>query len=147
MAVKALIPHLAVDGGVAAAEFYKKAFDAVEVRRMLAEDGKRLMHLEMKIGEAVFMAHDEFPEYVAGKFSNPKHTGTTSVTLHLVVDDCDATMEKAAAAGATITMPAADMFWGDRYGQVVDPFGHAWAVGSPLSPERAKAAAATMPKM
>ena len=147
MAVKALIPHLVVNDGVAAAEFYKKAFDAVEVMRMPAEDGKRLMHLSMKIGDAPFMACDDFPEYCGGVIRNPKHTGTTGVTLHLVVDDCDTAMDKAVAAGATLKMPATDMFWGDRYGQVLDPFGHEWSISTPLSPERAKAAAANVMKM
>ncbi len=129
----ALLPHLCVGDAKKAIEFYKAAFDAVEVRRMDAPDGKRLMHAEMTIGDATLMMHDDFPEYHDGKSNDPLNVGGTSVTLHQVVPDTDAAIAKAAAAGAKITMPAADMFWGDRYGRIVDPFGHEWSFGTPLA--------------
>ncbi len=115
--------------------------------RMPAQDGKRLMHLSMTIDGAPFMACDDFPEYCGGVFRNPKHVGSTGVTLHLVVDDCDAAIANAIEAGATLKMPAMDMFWGDRYGQVLDPFGHEWSISTPLPPDRAKAAAANVHQM
>lgn len=125
-------PHLTVHDGVAAIEFYKKAFDAVEIMRMPAEDGKRLMHAQVTIQGGPLYLNDDFPEYCGGKARSAKAIGNTPVTLHLDVPDCDAAIAKAAAAGATVTMPAQDMFWGDRYGQVTDPFGHNWSFSTPL---------------
>ncbi|OWK34420.1 VOC family protein [Fimbriiglobus ruber] len=136
----ALIPHLVVHDGVAAIEFYKAALGAVEVFRMPAQDGKRLMHASLTIGGSPLFLNDDFPEYCEGKAKAPKHTGSTAVTLHINVPDCDAAIVKMADAGATVTMPAADMFWGDRYGRVQDPFGHEWSFSTTLSPERAQAA-------
>src|SRR4051794_3975657 len=113
-----LTPHLVVAGASEASAFYNKAFGATEVMRMPAEDGKRLMHCELSLaGQKLFLC-DEFPEYCGGKNRNAKVLGGTPITLHLEVENCDAAMEKAKDAGATITMPAADMFWGDRYGKV-----------------------------
>ena len=94
---------------------------------MQSPDGKKLMHAAITIGgRPVFLA-DDFPEFCQGKSQSPKALGGTPVTIHRYVEDCDAAIERARAAGATVTMPAADMFWGDRYGVVTDPFGHAWA--------------------
>jgi PhnB protein len=125
-------PHLCVTDGPAAMEFYKKAFGATEVSRMPAEDGKRLMHAELTVLGGKLMLHDDFPEYHGGKSESAKALGGTPVTLHLEVPDIDAAMAKAAAAGAAVTMPAQDMFWGDRYGQVTDPFGHRWSFSTPI---------------
>ena len=132
--VTAVIPHLVVDDAAAALEFYKKALGAEEVMRLPAEDGKRLMHSEIKVGDARIFVRDAFPEHCAsgGKDGTPKTLGGTPVTLHLYVPNCDAAVERAAAAGATVVMPAADQFWGDRYGVVVDPFGHAWSFAHTL---------------
>jgi PhnB protein len=128
-----LIPHLVVKGAVQAIEFYKAALGAVEVMRMPAPDG-RLMHAALKIGDATLLLCDEFPEYCGGV---SRLTGAPSpVTLHLSVPSADATIAQAAAAGATVTMPAGDMFWGDRYGQIVDPFGHSWSFSNPLTAEQ-----------
>jgi PhnB protein len=127
-----VIPHLCVNDGPAAMEFYKKAFGATEVARMPAEDGKRLMHAHLSVFDGMVYLHDDFPEYHNGKSETPKALGATPVTLHVNVPDCDAAIAKAAAAGATVTMPAQDMFWGDRYGQVVDPFGHRWSFATPV---------------
>src|SRR5262249_41489940 len=112
-------------GGVQAIEFYKKAFGAQEVMRMPGQDGNSIGHAELKIaGSMVFLA-DECP--VMGNRS-PLGLGGTPVTLSFYVDDVDAVFAQAVAGGATPRMPPADMFWGDRYGQLTDPFGHVWAL-------------------
>ncbi len=112
-----------------AIDFYVAAFGATEVRRQVAEDGKRLMHAHIHINGASLMLHDEFPEYVgpADIDSGPP----AGVTLHLQVNDTDAWFDRAVAAGARAVMPPADMFWGDRYAQVVDTFGYRWSIGAP----------------
>lgn len=130
-----LSPHLMVQGGKAAVDFYKNAFDAVEVFRGEAEDGQRLMHAHLRINNASVMLHDWFPEYFGGAPAPP----IGGVTLHLQVDDADAWFARAVAAGAKITHPIADQFWGDRYGVVEDPFGHTWSIGSKLPPDRMSA--------
>ena len=127
-----LTPHLQI-GDARASEaiaFYTAAFGAVEQRRMVADDGKRLMHAHLIINDASLMLHDEFPEYVdpAEADGGPPR----GITLHLQVDDADAWFARAVAAGARVTMPLADQFWGDRYAQVADPFGHHWSIGAPL---------------
>ncbi len=129
----AITAHLVVNGASKAIDFYKAAFDAVELVRMPAEDGKRLMHAHLKIGDAELMLADDFPEYHGGKSHDPLKLGASPVVLHQNVPDCDAAIAKAAAAGATVTMPATDMFWGDRYGQVRDPFGHMWSFAHKLA--------------
>jgi uncharacterized glyoxalase superfamily protein PhnB len=137
-----LIPHLVCEGCAQAIEFYKKAFGAIEVCRVPAPDGRRIMHAAVHIdGRAVFLV-DDFPEFCGGKSESPKALGGSPVTLHRYVDDCDAAIQRAVEAGATIRMPAADMFWGDRYGVVVDPFGHVWSLAThqrDLTPEQMEA--------
>jgi PhnB protein len=132
--VTAVIPHLVVDDAAAALEFYKKALGAEEVMRLPAEDGKRLMHSEIRLGEASIYVRDAFPEYcpAGGADGSPKSLGGTAVTLHLQVENCDAAVKQATDAGATIVMPPADQFWGDRYGVVTDPYGHAWSFAHTL---------------
>ena len=134
-----LIPHLVVKGGAKAIEFYKAGLGAVEVARMPTDDG-RLMHAAIKIGDAFLFLCDDFPEYCGGVSRAP--SGPSPVTLHLNVPCADTAIAAAAAAGATVTMPAADMFWGDRYGQLRDPFGHTWSFSHPLTAEQKKAAEA-----
>ena len=129
----AITPHLVVKGAKQAIEFYTKALGAEEVYRMPAEDGERLMHAHLKVGDAEFFLCDDFPEYRGGQSSDPRSLGGTSVTLHQYVPDADAAIARAAEAGATVKMPAQDMFWGDRYGQVVDPFGHTWSFAHKLA--------------
>jgi PhnB protein len=129
---KGLVPHLVVDGAAAAIDFYKKAFGAEELMRMPAEDGKRLMHAHVVIGEAHLMLHDDFPEMCDGKSTTPAALGGTPVVIHQNVANCDAAIKRCADAGAKVSMPAQDMFWGDRYGQVTDPFGHIWSFSTPL---------------
>lgn len=132
-----LIPHLVVRGAAKAIEFYTAALGAVELVRMPGPDGK-LMHASLKVGDGTLMLCDDFPEHCGGVSRVP--SGPSPVTLHLCVPDCDATLATAQTAGATVTMPAEDMFWGDRYGQIVDPFGHSWSFSTPLSAERKAAA-------
>ena len=122
-----IVSHLVVNDGVAAIDFYKKAFGAEEIARHAAEDGKRLMHAELRIGSGVIYLCDDFPEMCGGKSRTPKALGGTPITLHQNVRDVDAAIKRCADAGAKVTMPAADMFWGDRYGLIKCPFGHNWA--------------------
>jgi len=130
-----LTPMLQIGDGKAseAIEFYHTAFGATEVSRQVAEDGKRLMHAHIHINGASLMLHDEFPEYVGPADVD---SGTPrGLTLHLQVDNADAWFDRAVAAGVTIAMPLEDMFWGDRYGQVTDPFGHRWSIAHALVEE------------
>jgi uncharacterized glyoxalase superfamily protein PhnB len=119
-------PHLVCDGAEKAMEFYKKAFGAVELAKLPTPEGK-LMHGSMRIGDSSIMLVDAFPEMGA---KDPKALGGTAVTIHLQVQDVDAVYKKAIDAGATAKMPPADMFWGDRYGLLVDPFGHQWSIAT-----------------
>jgi PhnB protein len=136
-------PHLVCAGAAEAIEFYKKAFKAVEIARMPGKDGK-LMHAMIRIGDSAVMLMDEFPEW---KAFGPKALKGSPVTIHLAVEDVDAVAAQAVAAGAKITMPIADMFWGDRYGVLEDPFGHLWSVGTHMrdvSPQEMQEAMAKM---
>jgi PhnB protein len=128
-----LTPHIAIANSRAneAIDFYIKAFGATEVMRMPADDGVRLMHAHLTINGASLMMHDEFPEYVEHKSGPPD-----GVTLHLQVDDADAWFDRAVAAGASVVMPPGNMFWGDRYAQIKDPFGHMWSIGAPIKGEK-----------
>jgi uncharacterized glyoxalase superfamily protein PhnB len=119
-------PHLVCDGAAAAIEFYKRAFNAVETGRIPGPGGK-LIHAQIRIGDSSVMLVDEMPEHGA---LGPKALKGSPVTLHLYVEDADAFFQRATAAGATVRMPLADMFWGDRYGQLEDPFGHRWSVAT-----------------
>ncbi|HEX2207203.1 MAG TPA: VOC family protein [Longimicrobium sp.] len=120
-------PYLMVRGASQAAEWYKRAFGAEEVMRMPAEGSDKLMHCHLRInGGDVFMS-DEFPEYGASLGEGPR-----GVTMFLAVDDADRWYNRAVEAGATVRMEIADQFWGDRFGEVVDPYGHGWAFGSPI---------------
>ena len=124
-----LTPHIAIADKRAseAIEFYKQAFGAVEQVRMPAEDGVRLMHAHLLVNGSSLMMHDDFPEYSGQAMAAP-----SGVTLHLQVDDADRWYDRAIAAGATSVMAPDNMFWGDRYAQVKDPFGHLWSIGHPL---------------
>lgn len=138
-----LTPHLVCAGATEAIDFYKKAFNAVELTRLDGPDGK-LMHAALRIGDSVLMLVDEAPQW--GSFG-PKALKGSPVYLHLYVQDVDASLAQAVAAGAKLTMPAADMFWGDRYGQLEDPFGHKWSVAThtrDLTPEEIKEGMAKM---
>ncbi len=134
-----LIPHLVCDGCKDAIEFYKQAFGAEEVCAVPAPGGAKIMHAEVLIdGRPLFLV-DDFPEFCEGKSESPKSLGGTPVTIHRFVADCDAAIDRAVKAGATVKMPPADMFWGDRYGVVTDPFGHNWSIAThkeDLTPEQ-----------
>ena len=121
-----LTPHLVCAGAADAMAFYKKAFNAVETARMPGPDGK-LMHGAVRIGDSTLMLVDE---NVQCGMLGPKALKGSPVTIHLYVDDADATMAQAVAAGAKVTMPVAEMFWGDRYGVLEDPYGHRWSVAT-----------------
>lgn len=121
-------PHLVCAGAADAIEFYKKAFNATELGRLAGSQGK-LMHAMIRIGNSPVMLVDEFPEW--GSFG-PKSLKGSPVTIHLYVEDVDSVVARAVAAGAKVTMPVADMFWGDRYGKLEDPFGHQWSVATHL---------------
>ncbi len=140
-----ITPHLVCEGAAEAIEFYKKAFNAVENGRMPTPDGK-IMHAQIRIGDSPVMLVDAFPEMGA---LGPKALKGSPVTIHLYVEDADKIFNQAVAAGATVSMPLADMFWGDRYGQLVDPFGHRWSIAThkqDLTPEQMQAGMANMPK-
>jgi PhnB protein len=119
-------PHLVIAGVSRAIEFYTEAFGAKELVRMPGPDGT-IIHAELKFGDSSVMLADECPQ-MGNK--SAATLGGTPVTIHLYVEDADATFDRAIAAGATVNMPPQDMFWGDRYGQVVDPFGHRWSIAT-----------------
>jgi uncharacterized glyoxalase superfamily protein PhnB len=121
-----LIPGLALRGAAEAMEFYKKAFGAKELSRMVGPDGK-IMHAELKFGDRVLFVGDEAPEMGA---PSPQALGGSPVSLMHYVKDVDAVFARAVAAGAKPVMPPADMFWGDRFGSLVDPWGHRWALAT-----------------
>lgn len=123
---RTLTPHIIVNDGNKAIDFYKKAFGAKEISRMAEPSGK-LAHAELQIGDSRFMLADEYPDMGA---RSAKAIGGSPVTLSLYVEDVDKVFNQAVAAGAKATMPVSDMFWGDRYGKLEDPFGHSWAVAT-----------------
>jgi uncharacterized glyoxalase superfamily protein PhnB len=124
--MRSVTPHLICAGAADAIEFYKKAFGAVELARLPGPQGK-LMHAMIRIGDSAVMLVDEMPQWGA---LGPKSLKGSPVTIHLYVENVDATVEHAVKAGAKVTMAVADMFWGDRYGKLEDPFGHHWSVGT-----------------
>ena len=121
-----ITPQLAVKGVAAALDWYTKALGAHELLRQTAPDGQSIMHSELLLGDSRFFVVDEFPE----SMQSPATLGGTSVTLHLYVRDVDTLFNRAVDAGATVLMPVADQFWGDRYGILRDPFGHRWSIAS-----------------
>ncbi|HEY2001266.1 MAG TPA: VOC family protein [Acidobacteriaceae bacterium] len=125
-------PYLTVSNAAAAIDFYKKAFGAEEVVRHLAPDGKRLMHAHLKVLGMDLMLSDDFPDHMSGRSRTPEAFGGSPVTLHLHTDDVNTLWANALAAGAKVTMPLQDQFWGERYGQFTDPFGHSWSAGQTL---------------
>ncbi len=134
MSARRIVPYLTVQGGLEAIKFYEEAFDAEEISVMMADDGKRVLHAELELHDCPLMLSDSFAE-MGGTTSAPGTAGGTSVTIHLDLKKAkqvDRTMEQAAQAGATVIMPAQDMFWGARYGRIRDPFGHVWSFNAPL---------------
>jgi uncharacterized glyoxalase superfamily protein PhnB len=144
---RSITAHLVVSGGVKAVEWYQKALGGELVTMTPMQDGK-LMHAELKFGDCSLMLADSCPER---GMKSPLDLGGSPVVINLLVPDCDRVWEQAVAAGATVRFPLNDMFWGDRYGQLTDPFGHVWAIlthKEDVPPEemekRAKAAMAQM---
>jgi PhnB protein len=142
-----LTPYLAVDDAAQAIEYYKKVFGATERGRMDAPGGK-IGHAELQIGDSFLMLADAFPQSTTRP---PKELGGTTSSVFLYVEDVDAVVQRAVDNGATITMDVADQFWGDRFGSVMDPFGHSWSIATHVEDvppeemaERAKQAMAGM---
>jgi PhnB protein len=140
-------PYLAVEDAARAIEFYTRAFGAKEAVRMDAPGGK-IGHAELEIGDSRIMLSDPFPQ---ASTKPPKELGGTSFSVMMYVQDVDAAFKRAVDAGATVSMELADMFWGDRFGTVTDPFGHSWSLATHVEDvppeemaERAKAAMAQM---
>lgn len=133
-----LAPYLCVNGAKAAIEFYKKAFGAKTRMVMEAEDKERLMHADLIINGGEIMLSDPFPEFGVAATTSPDKIKTTTVSLHLQVDDADKWFARATDAGCVVVMPLADMFWGDRFGMVKDPFGHAWSIAAAIKKKRKK---------
>jgi uncharacterized glyoxalase superfamily protein PhnB len=120
-------PYLIVPLATEAMAFYEKAFGAEEVMRMPGPDGKSTLHAELRIGDSTIMISDENPQY---GLKSPKTLGGYTMSLHLYVDNVDALFRQAVGAGCTVMFPVADMFWGDRFGKVMDPFGHVWGIAT-----------------
>jgi PhnB protein len=122
-----ITPHLTVRDANRALEFYKQAFGA-EVLGVAPGPGGKVLHASLKIGDSMLMLNDEFPEF--GGDPAPTATRGSGVALHIYIDNVDAAFERAVSAGATVKMPLMDQFWGDRYGVVIDPFGHRWSLAT-----------------
>ena len=140
-----ITPYLIIEGAAAAIDYYKKAFGAIETVRMPQPDG-RVGHAEIKIGDAMVMLADEFPEM---KIVSPTTLGNTSVSLLLYVENADVTFEKAVSLGAQVEKPMADQFYGDRSGTIKDPFGHKWTIAThkeDVTPEEMQRRMAAMAK-
>ncbi|HYG31785.1 MAG TPA: VOC family protein [Methylophilaceae bacterium] len=143
LGMHSVTPHMVCAGGGDAIDFYKKAFNAEEVARFLTPQGK-LMHGCIRIGDSLIMIADEFPEW--GSFG-PNALKGSNVTIHLNVADADKQFQQAVDAGCEVAMPLEDMFWGDRYGVVKDPFGHTWSIAThvrDVSPEEIQQAISQM---
>jgi PhnB protein len=123
---RTVTPYLTIKNAAKALEFYKKAFGATETYKLMLPDG-RLGHAEIRLGDSMIMLSDEFPEY-DGKA--PETLGGSPISIHLYVEDVDAFFKKALAAGAKERQPVMDQFYGDRSGQLEDPFGHLWWVAT-----------------
>jgi PhnB protein len=128
-----IIPHLVVSDGAAAIRFYEQAFGASCENKHLEKDGKRVMHAHLQLGASIFFLNDDFPEYGDRGAKPPTRLGGASCAIHLQVADADAAWERATKAGAEVVMPLDNQFWGARYGQLKDPFGHVWSIGGPVT--------------
>jgi PhnB protein len=122
-----ITPYMTVRNAARAIEFYKQAFGAVEKGGIMKSPDGKVAHAELQIGDSILMLGDEFPQMGA---LSPQSTGGAGMGLHIYVEDVDSAFDRAVKAGATVEMPVADMFWGDRYGKLADPFGHKWSIGT-----------------
>ena len=125
-----VVPYLVVSDAARAIEYYIRAFGATELHRQSTPDGGRVVHATLQTNGGQLFLADDFPEMNEGRARTPEALGGTAVTLHLEVADVDSVVAQAVAAGATVTMPVADMFWGARFGKLRDPFGHDWSVST-----------------
>jgi len=144
MTANEFVPYLSVTDAKKAVDYYSTVFDIEPTLLLNMPDG-RVMHGEFKIGGARFFFSEELPEH--GGTPSPKSLGATSVAIHLYVDDCDAMVAKMAANGAEVLMEPVDMFWGERFARVRDPFGHEWGITKlqrEMAPAEIQAAAAKM---
>jgi PhnB protein len=145
---RTVTPYLTVTGAAQALDFYKQAFGAQEVERMTGPDGQSVMHAGIRIGDSIVMLSDEFPQMGS---RSPQTLGGTTASVFLYVPDVDTAFQRAIDAGAKATMAPTDMFWGDRFGKLVDPFGHEWGMAThkeDLGPEEIrKRGAAAMASM
>ena len=132
-----ITPNLAFEDAAKAIEFYRVAFGAEEIRRFRAGDGRKIAHAEIKIGNSIIMLADDFPE-LRMVSRNPRAVGRSSVVMHIYVEDADAVVRQAEAAGAKVTFSPREVFWGERLSIVADPFGYEWAIAthkSDVSPQ------------
>ncbi|MDR3726059.1 MAG: VOC family protein [Terracidiphilus sp.] len=130
---RSLTPHIVVSNAAAAIDFYKAAFGAVETARHMQPNSNKIMHASLNINGGVLMLNDDFSDSMGCKSETPEALGGSPITFHLEVPDADAAWGKALAAGAQVKFPLADQFWGARYGQVTDPFGHYWSIAHTLA--------------
>lgn len=138
------VPYLSVNKAQDAIEYYSRVFGVAPYLLLNMPDG-RVMHCEFRVGGVRFFLSEELPEH--GGTPSPERLGATSVAIHLYVDDCDAMVEAMTQNGATVLMEPVDMFWGERFARVRDPFGHEWGVATQqreMTPEEIQAAAAEM---
>ena len=138
------IPYLSITDATKAVEYYANVFGLAPSVLLKMPDG-RVMHCEFRVGNARFFLSEELPEH--GGTSSPARLAATTVAIHLYVEDCDALVQRMKHNGATVLMEPADMFWGERFGRVRDPFGHEWAIATQLrtmSPDEIQAAATQM---
>lgn len=133
-----LAPYLRIKGAREAVDFYKKAFNASVRMIMDAEDKVRIMHADLIINGGEIMLSDTFPEFGTAVTTAPVDAKTTTVSLHLQVNDADKWWKRAIEAGCSIVMPLEDQFWGDRFGMIKDPFGHVWSIASKIKKKRGK---------
>ena len=127
-----IVPELCVHDGRGALDFYKRAFGATEREHMMSPNGEKLVHGALTIGGHRFVVFDEFSASEGGTCRCPQTLGGTGVRLILEVDDADAVVRQAVAAGATVMMPVTKMFWGARYAKLRDPYGHEWGINEQL---------------
>ena len=131
---RTVTPYLSINGAAAAIDWYKKAFGAKEIVREPTPDGK-LMHAQIRIGDSILMMSDVFP---GASSQSPDVLGNSSVTLQVNVKNVDKLWQQAVDAGAKVTMPLDNMFWGERYGQLTDPFGHHWSLSEQIKMSKAE---------
>lgn len=127
-----LSPYLVVSDAKAAIAFYQQAFGAVEQSRHMAPNSDKVMHAMLHVHGSILSLSDDFPEFMGGRSRTPEALGGTPVTLHLQVEDADAAWTQALAAGGKVVFPLKEQFWGEKYGKLLDPFGHEWSIAQML---------------